>query len=474
MQDNARMATIGSEAKKIRTKKIIGWSLAVVGAIGMISTPSPKYDEFELVKPQIIWTIGTLVSMIVCLSGFPGIFIGRLTSRHLKIIDLIWILGSVVGVCIGVIHYFQEEAKHNRESISKHIESVVKDGLTQSTIAIAKQCDSQSTLSSDQCQILRRINNAFRYDGYLAPQIVERLCPFPFKLSKLPEGFSIELVNTFLAARDASKSPELPVMRDAEAAERWEHIPLVVSLLMMILVSVRVMKSVAEVFWMESGESEKLMNSTNSGSVDKLLAIAKQWVSTVDDAVGTLSGEVTDKRHRLAISSLNYAQELCDSIVLLIEHRRIAGALALVRPQQDAFIRGLWIRDCAPDNWAEQAEFKFPGKKDMIIAIASTLDDESNAAFQNALEGSKDFLDDATHGGKNQLYRRFWSDGSIGYSAYPEEILFVLARTLLIDYWSRLGVCTIFENKEAAQRLHAEFEPTRTTLGVLLPQRSKG
>lgn len=95
------------------------------------------------------------------------------------------------------------------------------------------------------------------------------------------------------------------------------------------------------------------------------------------------------------------------AIVTLFKNCLPNSALALMRPQLEAFIRGAWVRSCATDEKVTELsgnklDVSFPPVPKMIAAIESTpiCRDGLISSYRNK---SFEIHNDFTHGGKRQL-----------------------------------------------------------------------
>ncbi|HTP66452.1 MAG TPA: hypothetical protein VMJ66_13755, partial [Geobacteraceae bacterium] len=111
----------------------------------------------------------------------------------------------------------------------------------------------------------------------------------------------------------------------------------------------------------------------------------------------------TTNRHRVAISLLHLCLEHHQGIHVLIDQNVIGSAFALLRPQLETYVRGVWFHHCAED---EQIQTFLEGGDpprfgNLIEAIeqiegfdCGTLSDIKNTVYRN--------LNDFTHGGATQ------------------------------------------------------------------------
>lgn len=133
-----------------------------------------------------------------------------------------------------------------------------------------------------------------------------------------------------------------------------------------------------------------------------------------------LNGRVTRPgiKAALAASSLQLSQEHAQAVRLLLEAGVQASAFALLRPQLDALTRGIWLSNCASDEWCQQYSLKGNegafNTKTMFRQIGA-VDTYKNGAFEALCERVRDLLHDFTHGGYLQIHARLVEPGGVAY-----------------------------------------------------------
>jgi hypothetical protein len=141
-----------------------------------------------------------------------------------------------------------------------------------------------------------------------------------------------------------------------------------------------------------------------------------------------------DYRTTTVIGFISMLIEHQESILLLVTQDKAGSAVALLRPIVEGVYRGLWINGCATDE--ELKKFNDQDEIDLSFGqIAATLDPAHNTGdfFQNFKKGAWKHLCSYTHGGMQQIGRRFvkhqvannYSDGEI-YEVTTTATMFVL------------------------------------------------
>ena len=95
------------------------------------------------------------------------------------------------------------------------------------------------------------------------------------------------------------------------------------------------------------------------------IANSKKLIHRLNDRIAQLAfnddGMLT--RHNLAMRCLDIAYSRYRSIVLLVEHGHYGSAYALVRVFSEAYMKGIWLWNCASDEVIEKFHQTKGGKK---------------------------------------------------------------------------------------------------------------
>lgn len=153
----------------------------------------------------------------------------------------------------------------------------------------------------------------------------------------------------------------------------------------------------------------------------KELSKSAEWLNFVNSVIGGIQTTATPRR-RVALGFLHLGLEHFGAIHTLLTTNHPGSALALVRPQFEAFIRGTWYWHCSSD--VQLAEFTAGGSPPKINVLLDQLDQFQGYAPGNLLSVKKqvwDVMNDYTHGGTSQISGRN-SAGEVGCN-YPEAQL---------------------------------------------------
>lgn len=168
-------------------------------------------------------------------------------------------------------------------------------------------------------------------------------------------------------------------------------------------------------------------------------------------------------RKRAAYALLQLCREHCSSIGMLLvvgDGRHVASALSLLRSSQEALLRGGWIHKCLDDAAYVpycNAKAKFPGKDDLFNRLKKVLPPVAFSYFEQHAAKLSGVLPDFSHGGHQQILRRFDSEGGLKLRATKDEERFVVHSALLYDSWSNYWLAELAEDLEAQRALAGVF-----------------
>jgi len=138
---------------------------------------------------------------------------------------------------------------------------------------------------------------------------------------------------------------------------------------------------------------------------------SKESILWVRQQVDGLALANPSKRSHLSSACLITAIEHGIAILVLIDEGLHGSALALVRLQFEAYVRGTWLAQCAGDNEVDKAgQDEFPKMAYMITALErpGLLD---NALLSKIKLDAWDSLNSLTHTGYQQIGGRLDKDG---------------------------------------------------------------
>ena len=242
----------GPKDKELRRRKWFGRALVIAGGIAMLMSTFHLPKAYDLIETAALWTGLLMVSMVVMVAGIPGAFHGYISSTHLKVIDLLWVLASGVAVYIAVVQTSQYFPDLQRSGMAKTLERDRVNGHEWAVRAYREKCSAATVLSDTQCEDVRYIANMLVDGTWLSRDKVVDLCHYPFNVMNPPSGFGFSLTQTCINSLTIVGINEDPIMKDKDNAEKWRFELTLWPFFMSLLVSLRIMKSIAEVFWLRS------------------------------------------------------------------------------------------------------------------------------------------------------------------------------------------------------------------------------
>ena len=178
---------------------------------------------------------------------------------------------------------------------------------------------------------------------------------------------------------------------------------------------------------------------------------AFEWINESNKLIVGLPIPPTE-RDWISVSLLHLSLEHCIGIIPLIEQNILGSALALLRPQFEAYINGIWIKWCANDK--EIKEFKdgdTPTFQERINAI-----EKLEVYDQKILSKTKGKFwatyCDFTHGGYLQVITRNTKEG-ISYNFPPDFIENAVNSSVAYSLSAGVALAKIIDNEDLANNL---------------------
>jgi len=179
---------------------------------------------------------------------------------------------------------------------------------------------------------------------------------------------------------------------------------------------------------------------------------SQKWIelsSLAMDGVGFPSSD----RANISVSLLHLSMEHQRGIHTLVDKRFDGSAFALLRPQFEAFVRGLWFSRCSKDTDVS----KFISGKEPP-RIKQLIDDiEKTDGYKNGALGRKKlklwtYLNDLTHGGFFQVASRN-SDGEIQGRYRDEHIDWLLTESISMSLLASIEIAKVANNQSLSNEL---------------------
>jgi hypothetical protein len=164
-------------------------------------------------------------------------------------------------------------------------------------------------------------------------------------------------------------------------------------------------------------------------------------------------GFVTSNRSRIAISLLHLSIEHQKGIHVLVGSNVNGSAFALLRPQFEAYVRGLWFNRCSTEKDLEKfISGKEPPRINNLIDSIEKTQGFTHGALGKQKKSLWKGLNDFTHGGASQVKSRNTDSEIIGnYKA--EYIEWLLNKTSDLSLLAGLEIAGIANNHKISKEL---------------------
>jgi len=179
---------------------------------------------------------------------------------------------------------------------------------------------------------------------------------------------------------------------------------------------------------------------------------SEEWMVQSNAMIDGTDFETTKER-RASVALFHLALEHQSAIHLLVHNHVWGSALVLLRPQFEAYVRGLWFEHCATEK---QVDSFLGGKEpprigELIEAIEQVepFEEQKLSAVKKSLWGK---LNDYTHGGSIQVISRNRKD-EISSNYNPEHMCGVLQSAATIAYSAGLEIAKVANDEGLATKL---------------------
>ena len=167
--------------------------------------------------------------------------------------------------------------------------------------------------------------------------------------------------------------------------------------------------------------------------LEEALKKSERWMVECNSLLKGTSFPPTD-RNWVAITLQHLSIEHHQGVHVLLDRNVVGSALALLRPQLEAYIRGVWFHYCATDKQVrdfKRGKGRLPEFGQLIEAIEKIdgYDCGTLSAFKKDVYG---VFNDFTHGGSIQVRARI-SGGEVVSSYLPEHVLGALSESMKLS-----------------------------------------
>ncbi|WP_461570869.1 DUF6988 family protein [Thiobacillus sp.] len=186
--------------------------------------------------------------------------------------------------------------------------------------------------------------------------------------------------------------------------------------------------------------------------LDQELLKAVEWLNESNQLIDGVSFSTTN-RSRVSVGLLHLSLEHQQGIIALGDHGIFGSALALFRPQFEAYVRGVWFHWCASDNQIETfLGGGEPPKIGSLIKSVEQLDGYEGNALSKVKSEVWRTLNDYTHGGAIQVKARNNKD-EIAYNYNPDHLAGVIQGSVGLAYSASVAIARIADEPTLATEL---------------------
>ncbi|MGE0558544.1 MAG: hypothetical protein AB7E73_08750 [Burkholderiales bacterium] len=191
--------------------------------------------------------------------------------------------------------------------------------------------------------------------------------------------------------------------------------------------------------------------------LDAALAKSEQWMTKRVSLTDGITFETTN-RLRVAVALLHLSLEHQTGIHSLVNIGVIGSAFALLRPQFEAYVRGIWYHRCATD--AQVSSFIVGEQPPKIIVLIEEIE-KLEAFDEKLLSATKrqiwPSLNDFTHGGTTQVKARCTMN-EITQNYREEHIANLLAASATWSLLAGVALAAAVGTETLARELHSKFK----------------
>lgn len=191
--------------------------------------------------------------------------------------------------------------------------------------------------------------------------------------------------------------------------------------------------------------------------LDAALAQSEQWMTERVSLTDGITFETTN-RLRVAVALLHLSLEHQTGIHSLVNLGVIGSAFALLRPQFEAYVRGVWYHRCATD--AQVSSLIGGGRPPEINVLIEEIE-KLEAFDEKLLSATKrqiwSNLNDFTHGGATQVKARCTMD-EITQNYREEHIANLLTASATWSLLAGVALAAAVGAETLARELHSKFK----------------
>lgn len=190
--------------------------------------------------------------------------------------------------------------------------------------------------------------------------------------------------------------------------------------------------------------------------LEKALDQSEQWMICSSSLANGLDISSANQC-RVAAALFLLCTEHQQAVHTLTAHGLIGSAFALLRPQFEAYVRGVWFHRCATDDQLNAfIKGDEPPKIGRLLSDISKVSDFNSESLIATKKGVWSVLNDFTHGGSVQVKARL-TPTEITRNYKTEHIEGMLRWSSILSFLGYVGIASIADNDLLANKLRDSF-----------------
>jgi len=169
-------------------------------------------------------------------------------------------------------------------------------------------------------------------------------------------------------------------------------------------------------------------------TLEQTIEAARQWLNFCNELLDNQDSD-SSNRGRITAGLLHLSMEHHSSIFLLTEKKHYGSAFALLRPQFESFIRGIWFHLCSSDEQLDEfIKDEEPPKINSLLKDLESVQGYENGTLKTTKDEVWSALCGYTHGGYFQVaYRNTETEIASDYDEEHLKGLLIMASNITLS-----------------------------------------
>jgi len=184
---------------------------------------------------------------------------------------------------------------------------------------------------------------------------------------------------------------------------------------------------------------------------------AEQWMGESAALINGVSF-LTSNRLRVALALQHLSMEHHQGVHVLVSQGVIGSAFALVRPQFETYVRGVWVHHCASEKQiADFLKGKGPAGVGKLIEELEKHKEFSCGTLGVLKKSIYNNLNDFTHGGAIQVKARN-STNEVVSNYLPEHVIGILEASTTLSGYAAIAIAKAAEDATLVNTLVEKYQ----------------